>query len=142
MKNNIPEVGDILVINPEAIQEMKDNRQQTLGSNDERDWLEGLTKHTKKPFKVVDIEHFNAEITVITDAKIHFGQQQQAFVIRASTGAAVDYTTAFLEPLFKLYNTSTGDNSIYCSCNGPRKESMTFSGEKFYICETCKKEQR
>jgi len=31
---------------------------------------------------------------------------------------------------------------IYCSCDGPRKGSMTFNGEPFDVCIVCKKEKR
>lgn len=42
----------------------------------------------------------------------------------------------------KSTSISKANIDLYCTCGGPAKPSMTFNGEPFDVCTTCKKEKR
>ena len=72
--------------------------------------------------------------------KVKFEERITPFNIHIASGFAANCNQGI--PVFELCDAvSSVDSSVYCSCGGPVKDSMTFSGVPFKVCKVCKKEK-
>jgi hypothetical protein len=143
MKDNIPEAGDIVKVNPLAADEW-------LNSGRNAAWI--IKDNISSELKVLHI-HRRDPRTIRVDLKETRGARgfREDWVIIYNDG--VIYTSGgqiWKQPLFLLADqqmdrsiskTKTADDSLYCNCGGPTKENYV-GYEKFLVCLVCKKESR
>lgn len=132
MKNNIPEVGDIITINPESIEEVED---YYLGRLPDFDWwasaLSGLELQVNKIIKEKDYWL----VTIATSS-----EYTREVVIDQDTGAPSNDVRSHSKPMFILYRNEANTN--YCSCEEPELVKNSVFHEEFFYCRKCKKERQ
>lgn len=132
MKNNIPEVGDWVKINPECKEKVEQNGSKLYLSDHDCDWY--VVEVSPRPVYIGVYLKKHPEDT----AKYAVGLTPNGYPVSDSRSATSCPFFILAGPVEK----EQPDNSLYCSCGGYRKQSWTFTGEPFWICSKCKKEKK
>jgi hypothetical protein len=139
MKGNMPELGDLVKVNPAAIQEIED-----AGYKLTQPLYERRNELALEVIKV-DKEDNNKWCVYLRV----YGTDRQIEVLARDNGTVYSVHASRKEPLFILVRghtatriTESKDGNLYCACTTPRlKQGWTLTAP-FMLCTECNKESR